>query len=118
MGERYNADLANDLGNLASRVLNMIKRYLDGVIPEGPESSELTQHEKDLIETYSSAFDATASAMEQVQLTEATKAMWTFVRKANAYVEAVTPWALAKDESQRRRLEVVLYQLADTLRLI
>jgi methionyl-tRNA synthetase len=51
-------------------------------------------------------------------VTEATKAMWTFVRKANAYIEAVTPWALAKDESQRRRLEVVLYQLADTLRLI
>lgn len=118
MIERYNADLANDLGNLVSRVLNMIKRYSDGRVPPGPETSELTDREKELMEVYSSTFDATASAMEQLQLTEATKAMWIFVRKANAYIEAVTPWALAKDEAKRRRLEVVLNQLADSLRLI
>jgi methionyl-tRNA synthetase len=118
MVDRYNADLANDLGNLASRVLNMIKRYLGGVVPSAPEPSELTDHDKDLMDTQSSTFDAVAAAMEQLQLTDALKSMWVFVRKANAYVEAVTPWALAKDETQKRRLEVVLYQLADALRLI
>jgi methionyl-tRNA synthetase len=118
MVERYNADLANDLGNLASRVLNMIKRYSEGRVPEAPDSSDLTDDEKDLIETQRSTFDAVTSAMEQLQVTEAVKAMWVFVRKANAYIEAVAPWALAKDESQKRRLEVVLYELADTLRLI
>ena len=118
MVDRYNADLANDLGNLASRVLNMIKRYLGGAIPAPPDASELTAEDKDLIETGTSTFDAVAAAMENLQLTDALKEMWVLVRKANAYVEIVTPWALAKDEAQKRRLEVVLYQLADALRLI
>jgi methionyl-tRNA synthetase len=118
MLDRYNADLANDLGNLASRVLNMIKRYLGGIVPEAPDPSELRDEDKDLMETQASTFDAAAAAMEQLQLTEALKSMWVFVRKANAYVEAVAPWALAKDEAQKRRLEVVLYQLTDALRLI
>ena len=49
---------------------------------------------------------------------DALKAMWRFVKKANSYVEEVAPWALAKDEAQRARLEAVLYHLADSLRLI
>ena len=118
MVERYNADLANDLGNLVSRVLNMIKRYSGGVVPTAIDLSELTEQEKDLMATQSAAFDATAAAVDDLQVTDAVRSMWTFVRKANAYIEAVAPWALAKDETQKRRLEVVLYHLADTLRLI
>jgi methionyl-tRNA synthetase len=58
------------------------------------------------------------SAIEAIAPHDALKAAWSFVRKANAYVEEVTPWVLAKDEAQRRRLEVVLYELVDALRLL
>ena len=115
---RYNSDLANDFGNLASRVLNMIGRYLDGVVPEQPSASELDDADRRLIESYDQAFRGMEVAMEALSPTEALKAAWTFVRKANSYVEEVSPWVLAKDEAQRRRLEVVLYNLAETLRLI
>ena len=115
---RYNSDLANDFGNLASRVLNMIGRYLDGEVPEPPSASELDEADRRLIESYDQAFRGMEVAMEALSPTEALKAAWTFVRKANSYVEEVSPWVLAKDESQRRRLEVVLYNLAETLRLI
>ena len=118
MVARYNSDLANDLGNLASRVLNMIRRYLGGVIPEVPREVEVAFPEQSLIEVQQEAFDAVAAAVDRIQPTEALKAMWSFVRKANAYVEETAPWKLAKDEMHRRRLEVVLYQLADALRLI
>jgi methionyl-tRNA synthetase len=118
MVARYNSDLANDLGNLASRVLSMIERYLDGKLPEPPDESELSEPERDLAETHQKAFDSMRRAVDELALHEALKSAWVFVRKANAYVEEVTPWALARDPSQRRRLEVVLYRLADSLRLI
>ncbi|HVL64559.1 MAG TPA: methionine--tRNA ligase [Actinomycetota bacterium] len=118
MVDRYNADLANDFGNLASRVLNMISRYLDGAIPSVPEESEIEFPEQALIDTQVDAFDAMRAAVDAIQPHEALKACWRFVRKANAFVEEVAPWALARDEYQRRRLEVVLYQLADALRLM
>jgi methionyl-tRNA synthetase len=57
-------------------------------------------------------------AIDEIAPHDACKAAWSFVRKANAYVEEVKPWALAKDPEQRRRLEVVLYQLADALRIM
>jgi methionyl-tRNA synthetase len=118
MVDRYNADLANDLGNLASRVLNMIARYLDGRVPEQPTDAELTDSETRLRDTYRSALEKMEAALDDVSPTEALKAAWTFVRKANSYVEEVAPWALAKEDSRRRRLEIVLYELAESLRLI
>ncbi|MPZ68778.1 MAG: methionine--tRNA ligase [Actinobacteria bacterium] len=118
MVARYNSDLANDFGNLASRVLNMITRYLDGTIPEVPGESEIAFPEQSLIEVQLETFDAISQAMDDIAPHDALKAAWGFVRKANAYVEEVTPWKLAKDELERRRLEVVLYQLADGLRLM
>ncbi len=118
MAARYNSDLANDLGNLASRVLSMIHRYLDGVIPSPPSDSEIDEADLRLRDTHRAAFKEMADALADVEIGEALKSAWAFVRKANAYVEEVTPWALAKDDAQRRRLEVVLYQLADSLRLM
>jgi methionyl-tRNA synthetase len=118
MVTRYNADLANDLGNLLSRVIAMIGRYLDGQIPQAPSADELTDAEEAFHGAQQRAFDEIDRAMDDIVPHEALKSAWTFVRKANAYVEETTPWALAKDDAQRRRLEVVLYELADALRLM
>ena len=115
---RYNSDLANDYGNLASRVLSMISKYMDGVVPAPPTDDELEAADKDLRDVQRTAMQEMSEAVDAVAPTEALKAAWAFVRRANAYVEEVTPWALAKDEAQHRRLEVVLYNLADALRLL
>jgi methionyl-tRNA synthetase len=118
MRDRYNSDLANDFGNLVSRVLSMIERYLDGEIPSPPSAAELTDAENDLVKAQHESYSHMVNAIDRVLPHQACKAAWFFVRKANAYVENVAPWALAKDPEQKRRLEVVLYQLADALRLM
>lgn len=118
MVARYNSDLANDFGNLVSRVSTMVNRYLDGVVPKAPEAGELTGAE----DAFRTAFTETMSAVDagfvDYSPTLAEKAAFAFVRKANAYVEEVAPWVLAKDEANRRRLEVVLYELVESLRLM
>ena len=118
MVERYNSDLANDLGNLASRVSSMVDRYLDGVLPDPPSEDELDDAGRRLVDTHESAYADISAAVDALAPHEALKAAWRFVRAGNAYVEEVAPWKLAKEESQRRRLEVVLYHLADALRLM
>ena len=118
MVERYNFDLANDLGNLVSRVSSMIGRYLDGVLPDPPSEDELADVDRRLIEAQKASFDDMTTAVDDLAPHDALKAAWRFVRAGNAYVEEVAPWKLAKEEGSDRRLEVVLYHLADALRLM
>jgi methionyl-tRNA synthetase len=118
MAARYNSDLANDFGNLVSRVLTMIDRYLGGSVPKPPAAAEIEAADEDLRDAFESSFNAMCRAVDDIAPHDALKAAWVFVRKANAYVEAVAPWSLAKDPAQRRRLEVTLYHLADALRLM
>lgn len=118
MVSRYNSDLANDFGNLVSRVLTMISRYLGGVVPESPSESEIDDPDRALAGTFSESLTNMERAMDAIAPHEALRSAWVFVRKANAYVEETAPWVLAKDGDTRRRLEIVLYNLADSLRLI
>ena len=118
MVARYNSDLANDLGNLASRVLSMIERYLGGVVPDVPRPEEGTDAEEGLIAVQREALSEMVAAIDRVAPHDALKECWAFVRKANSYVEEVAPWSLNKDPAQERRLQVVLYMLADSLRLL
>lgn len=118
MAERYNSDLANDFGNLVSRVLNMAERYLGAEVPEPPEPAEVTAVDDELRASYERAMAEMAQAISDVAPHRALQSAWGFVRRANAYVEEVAPWTLAKDDSLRRRLEVVLYHLLDALRLM
>jgi methionyl-tRNA synthetase len=118
MVERYNADLANDFGNLVNRVTSMIGRYLDGVVPDAPSDDELTDSEKRLHDEQRNALSHMERSIDQVSPHLMSRALWSFVKKSNAYVEETAPWSLAKDPEQRRRLEVVLYSLADGLRLM
>src|SRR5438270_7316532 len=112
MVERYNADLANGLGNLASRVLAMLASYFDGAVPD---ASDRRDFPVELIEGVASAYD---DAMEAVNPTEAVKAVWSVVAEANRYLVARAPWKLAKDPQLRGELEAVLYACAEVLRIL
>jgi methionyl-tRNA synthetase len=89
MVARYNADLANNFGNLANRVLNMAVNYCDGVVPDGRADGAL-------VDAVASAFDAQCAAFERLDLASAFGAVWDLIRAANAYIEDSKPWALNK----------------------
>jgi methionyl-tRNA synthetase len=106
---RYETELANDWGNLASRTLAMIDRYRDGVVPEGQPDPDLGLDGLDGV---------VRGLLDDVQLSRALEEIWARVRRLNAYVEESKPWELAKDESQAERLDTVLYNLAEGIRFL
>ena len=113
--ERYNSDLVNDLGNLVSRTTSMIDKYNDGIVLEGSTTDSFDQELKDLAKkTYQ---DYTAQ-MDNFEFNEALQTVWTFIRRANKYVDETEPWILGRDEDKHDRLNVVLYNLAESLRIV
>lgn len=108
--ERYNADLANSLGNLASRTAAMVERYFDGVVPAGERTPAERANDQDFI-AYHSAMDGSRGYL----LHEALAALWRTVARANEYVQSSAPWALAKDPARRGELETVLASLVRQL---
>ena len=108
--EVYNADLANDLGNLINRTLSMIGRYRAGVVPAG-SAADLQADAAKMTKTYQ-------DAMAHLDLHGALEALWQFISRGNRYVEENAPWKLAKDPAQAGRLDAVLYNLAEAVRLI
>ena len=112
---RINADLANDLGNLLHRTLNMIGKFQGGII-EGsaskrPVDEALVADAMDTVRAYE-------EEMEKLALTPAVKTVWAFIGRANKYIDETAPWALAKDPSKKAELAAVLYHLAESLRII
>src|SRR6185369_1593283 len=100
---------ANGLGNLVNRSLSMLKRYRNGVVPA--RSNELSPDaEKTVAET--------RSLFEQNQLQSALQSIWALVTRANQYVDQTAPFKLAKDPAQAKRLDEVLYNLAETCRVL
>jgi methionyl-tRNA synthetase len=89
MVARYNADLANNFGNLASRVLNMAVSYCDGVAPSEREDGPLRDATK-------AAFDAVCEHMERLDYSAAYGALWDLIRAANSFIEDREPWKLHK----------------------
>ena len=111
---RYETELANDWGNLASRTLAMIERYRDGVVPEASVDPALAEGE-DALE----AIDAVVrELLDRAELTQALEAIWSRVRRLNRYVEETKPWELAKDDAQSDRLDACLYNLAEGVRVL
>jgi methionyl-tRNA synthetase len=112
---RVNSDLANDLGNLASRTLKMIGSYFHGVIPEHAEieggDRELIRFSRETIQLYRENFD-------RLNIAKALDSVRELVSVANKYVVANEPWVLAKDFSRRERLATSLYCAAETVRII
>ena len=112
---RLNADLANDLGNLVSRVTTLIVNLNRGGVPE---PGQPTAAEEGVLAAFTKAKADAATAMEEFAFQRALAAMWEFVGVVNRYVDATQPWALAKDASKRERLSAVLYTLAESLRVL
>src|SRR5271154_6389152 len=106
---RYQAELANGLGNLVNRSLSMLKRYRNGIIPS--PSNELSA-------AAAKAADETRALLKQNQLQAALQSIWGLVTRANQYVDQTAPFKLAKDPAQAQRLDEVLYNLAETCRVL
>jgi methionyl-tRNA synthetase len=111
--ERYTTDLGNDLGNLANRVLNMAGSYLDGVVPDPAEDT--SEPGRRLAAEREEAVALATEAMERLDFRAALEGMWRFIRGANRYVDATTPWALNK-EGRDEDLRIAIYTLLDSLR--
>jgi methionyl-tRNA synthetase len=111
---RYNSDLANDLGNVVSRVTTMIQRYCGGVIPE---PSAAVQH-VDLQSSIVSTIAAVGSAADRYDFSAALRSVWELISVLNKYIVTNEPWVLAKNPDSRDGLNTVLYNAADALRVV
>ncbi|MCW4386398.1 methionine--tRNA ligase [Salinibacterium sp. SYSU T00001] len=115
LSARYQAELANGFGNLASRVIAMINRYYDGSVPEpGPYSDA----DRDIQRTLANAVITADAAMQRLAIHEAIAAIWKVVDDLNGYITVQEPWVLAKNEETRERLGTVLYTTAEGLRAL
>lgn len=110
----HNSDLANDLGNLVSRVTAMVGQYFDGVIPK---STELNDIDKDLISMTEKMYPAVSAYMDEMRTPEALDTIFKVIQRANKYIDECTPWILAKSQEGRQRLKIVLYNLCETIRM-
>jgi methionyl-tRNA synthetase len=111
---RYETELANDFGNLASRILAMLERYRGGVVPNAEPDPELAGGH-DRLEGLSARVQ---ELLNRAELSQALDAIWRRVRRLNRYVEEARPWDLAKDDGAAGRLDQVLYSLAEGLRVL
>jgi methionyl-tRNA synthetase len=113
--KRYNAELANDLGNLESRVMTMVHKYREGIVPPPGEPGE----EEALLSERCEALTATVEQkLAAPSFNDALAEIWEFVHAVNRYVDVSAPWALAKDESRAADLDRVLYNSLEGLRQI
>jgi methionyl-tRNA synthetase len=115
LSARYQAELANGFGNLASRTTAMIDRYFEGIVPP---AGEYTARDLAIQKTVADAVIAADEAIERFRIDEAITSIWTIVDALNLYITENEPWALAKDDAQRGRLGTVLYTAAEGLRAL
>ncbi|TCL33256.1 methionyl-tRNA synthetase [Anaerospora hongkongensis] len=112
---RINADLANDLGNLLHRTLSMIGRFNGGVIQAAGEKEAIDAELAQLAHNTAANYEKN---MESMEINAALKEIWALVSRSNKYIDETAPWALAKDPVKRARLDTVMYNLAEVLRIV
>ena len=109
--QRYESELANDYGNLASRTIAMVLRYRDGAVPAGALDESLRAE-------FAGLAERVAGLVDRVELTAALDEIWGGVRRLNRYVEERAPWRLAKEPRSAGELDTVLASLAEGLRFV
>ena len=112
---RINCDLANDLGNLASRTAAMVHKYFGGTLPSDRVAGDF---DDDLISLALSTKKKIETHMEKLEFSVALTELFKLVSRTNKYIDETAPWVLAKDEAQKGRLGAVMYNLCEALRII
>jgi methionyl-tRNA synthetase len=112
---RYNADLANDLGNLVNRTLTMTVKFFGGAVPEARPELEGAEPHAGLRRVAVTAVREAAEALEAYAPSRALEAIWRLVRETNRYVDTAQPWKLAKDPERRAELEHTAHSFLEAL---
>ncbi len=108
---RFNADLANDLGNLLSRVTTMLGKYCDGLVPGADPAGELAAQAERAVQRVD-------EEMGRLAFHKALQEIWVLIHGINRYVDQQAPWALAREASQRSELDRVMAELTEALRVV
>lgn len=114
--ERYNSDLANDLGNLQSRTISMINKYFGGKITK--PSALNNQYSQELLKTINESVEKAKEAFANFRFQNGLVELWNIIHRANKYIDETTPWILAKDENAKEVLNEVMYMLYESLRIV
>ena len=112
---KYNTDLANTLGNLVNRTVAMTHKYFGGSVKAPAAENEA---DRELIKTAAETVERYTDRMNAYRSAEAVDAVMNLAKRCNKYIDETTPWSLAKDENERPRLETVLYNLLECIRLL
>ena len=112
--ERINSDLANVLGNLVQRTISMGNKYFDGKVSNKKAAGEFDEAFISKINSLDAVF---CEKMDNLQISDALTEIFNLLRSSNKYIDETTPWILAKDDSQRDRLETVIYNLLESIRV-
>lgn len=112
---KFNSDLANTLGNLVNRSIAMTNKYFGGKVSIGAQTEEC---DKELLTCAEETIQKYYSLMDIYHNADAVDAVMTLAKRCNKYIDETTPWALAKDESNKERLNIVLYNLLECIRLL
>lgn len=112
--ERINSDLANVLGNLVNRTISMVNKYFDGTVTNKRIEES---YDKELISMINSLETRVEKRMSNLEIGAALDEIFEVLRRSNKYIDETTPWVLAKDECLKERLETVLYNLLESIRV-
>ena len=115
MLNRINSDLANDLGNLVLRTITMIEKYCGGHVPE---SKVQGAHDDELKALATGTASKVEGFMDKFAFHLALEEIWTLIRRTNKYIDESAPWVLARDAAQKDRLDTVMHNLAESIRIV